>query len=98
VLGVGGFLVAASGLIPIKASAGHWPITEWFLAFTMKRSTATHSLGVDVPPGLDNPDLILKGAGHYEFGCRSCHGAPGTPRPRIVDGMLPAPPELGARI
>lgn len=97
VLAVGGLLVSASGIIPIKASSGHWPITQWFLRFSMKRSMATHSLGVDVPP-LTDPGLVLKGAGHYEFGCRSCHGAPGEPQPRIAQAMLPRPPELVPRI
>jgi hypothetical protein len=46
VLGVGGFLVAASGIIPIKASSGHWDITAWFLHFAMRRSVATHTLGL----------------------------------------------------
>lgn len=97
VLAVGGFLVAASGIIPIKASSGHWAVTEWFLRFSMSRSTATHSLGTDVP-GLDDPAMVLKGAGHYETGCRSCHGAPGTPRPVIAQAMTPKAPELAERI
>jgi cytochrome c553 len=96
-LAVGGFIVAASGIIPIRASAGHWPITRWFLRFSMQRSIATHSLGTEVPP-LHDPSLILKGAGHYEIGCRSCHGAPGTRPPRIAQAMLPSAPELIPRI
>ena len=60
VLVVAGFLVAASGLIPIKASSGHWAITEWFLKFSMHRSFSMHSLGVEVPPNLNEPDLIVK--------------------------------------
>ena len=97
VVAIGGFLVAASGIIPIKASSGHWAVTEWFLRFAMRRSIATHSLGTDVPK-LDDPNLVLKGAGHYEFGCRSCHGAPGERPPRIGQAMLPQPPELVSRI
>lgn len=31
VMAIGGFLLAASGIIPIKASSGHWAITRWFL-------------------------------------------------------------------
>jgi len=96
-LGVGaallGLAVAASGLIPIKASSGHWAITEWMLHFSMKRSIATHTLGEELPP-LNDPALILRGAGHYEGGCRPCHGAPGTLTPRIARAMLPPPPEL----
>ena len=97
VAGLGGALVVVSGLVPIKASSGHWPITEWFLHFTMRRSIATHSLGIKAPP-LDDPDLVLKGAAHYEIGCRSCHGSPGMRQPRIPRAMTPHPPELPARI
>lgn len=98
VLAIGGFLVAASGIVSIKASSGHWKVTEWMLRFGMKRSTATHSLPLGDPPRLDDAALILKGAGHYETGCRSCHGAPGTPAPRVAQGMTPKPPELVSRI
>ena len=96
-LAVLGSLVVVSGLIPIGASSGHWPITEWFLHFTMRRSIATHSLGIKAPP-LDDPDLVLKGATHYEIGCRSCHGSPGMTQPRIPRAMTPHPPELPPRI
>lgn len=92
-----GLLVAASGVIPIRASSGHWAVTEWFLQFAKHRSIATHSLGTDVPK-LDDPNLVLKGAGHYDFGCRSCHGSPGEPLPRIAQAMLPVPPDLTPRV
>jgi cytochrome c553 len=93
VLGVAGIAIVVSGIVPIKASAGHWAITRWFLNFAMQRSVATHSLGVTTPP-LDEPWLVLKGAGHYELGCRPCHGSPERPRPRIPQGMTPFPPNL----
>lgn len=87
--------VSASGLIPIAASSGHWPITAWFLHFTMHRSVATHSIGIDPPDDLDDPGLVLRGAGHYDGGCRPCHGAPGERMPRIPAAMTPHPPRLG---
>jgi cytochrome c553 len=96
-LGAAGFLVAASGIIPIRASSGHWAITQWFLRFSMQRSIATHSIGTEVPM-LDDARLVLKGAGHYEIGCRSCHGAPGSRPPRIAQAMLPRAPDLISRI
>lgn len=96
-LGLAGFLVAASGIIPIRASSGHWAITQWFLRFSMQRSIATHSIGTEVPK-LDDDALVLKGAGHYEIGCRSCHGAPGSGPPRIAQAMLPRAPDLIPRI
>lgn len=97
VLGAAGFLLAASGVISLKASAGHWGITEWMLQFGKRRSLATHSLGIDLPP-LDDPALVAKGAAHYETGCRPCHGSPGHERPRIAMAMLPPPPLLSPRV
>jgi cytochrome c553 len=96
-LGLLGFLVAASGIIPVKASSGHWRITEWFLHFSMQRSASTHTLGMKVPP-LDDPALVRKGAGHYDLSCRSCHGAPGLAAARTAQAMLPRPVDLVAAV
>jgi cytochrome c553 len=94
----GGFLIVISGIMPIKASSGHWPITVWFLNFAMGRSIATHSLGIETPP-LDDHALVLKGAGHYEIGCRPCHGSPDlSQQPRIAQWMTPRPPNLSRQI
>jgi cytochrome c553 len=97
VFGFGGLLIAASGIIPIKASSGHWAITRWFLNFAKERSVSTHTLGLEVP-SLDEPGLVLKGAGHYETGCRPCHGNPAVPQPRVAWKMTPSPPYLPPRI
>jgi cytochrome c553 len=97
VLVIGSFLVAASGIIPIKASSGHWAITAWLLHFAMQRSVATYTLGLQVP-ALDDPKLMLRGAGHYETGCRPCHGSPELREPKIAQGMTPYPPYLPPRI
>ena len=97
-LGVLAALVVVSGIVPIKASSGHWAITRWFLNFSMGRSVSTYSLGVPEPPSLDDPAMVLKGAGHYEIGCRACHGSPAMPRPRIAQQMTPKPPYLPPEI
>lgn len=97
VFAVGGFLVALSGIIPIKASSGHWAVTQWFLELSMHRSFSTHSLGVEVPP-LNDPALVLRGAGAYETTCRPCHGSPDLPHPRVAQHMLPKPPYLPPKI
>ena len=94
---LGGLVLAASGVVPIAASSGHWPITEWFLQFAMQRSIWTHSFGIEVP-SLDDSDLLLKGATHYEVGCRPCHGSPDTPLPPIPAHMTPPPPDLLPRL
>lgn len=101
VVGGAGVFVLVSGIVPIRASSGHWGITKTILEFASSRSMSFHSLGKRVPPldSLDSPSLVLKGAGHYDFGCRPCHGSPGHPRPVIAQMMAPhapfLPPEIG---
>ena len=97
VLALGAFLGAASGIIPITASSGHWRPTAWFLQFSKRRSVATHAIGI-APPSLDQSWMVLKGAGHYETGCRPCHGSPDLPQPRIARALTPAPPYLPPHI
>lgn len=93
VLGMLGFLVAAIGIIPIRASDGHWAITRWFLDFSKRRSVSLHSMRIDVPPLRDRA-LVVKGAAAYDQTCRPCHGSPGSAPPRVVRAMLPKPPHL----
>ena len=97
-LALGGVFVAVSGVVPLRASSGHWAITEWILRFGMKRSIATHSFAIKVPDNLTDRSLVQKGASYFDLGCRSCHGAPGIPVPRIAAHMLPTPPDLVPRI
>ncbi len=93
-----GFLFAASGIMSIKASSGHWAITAWLLNFAMRRSVITHALAIEAPP-LDDQALVLKGAGHYEIGCRPCHGSPDLSQlPRIAQWMTPPPPNLSKEV
>jgi cytochrome c553 len=94
----GGFLVAASGIIPIKASSGHWSITRWFLSFSMKRSVTTQSLGLESPYALDAQSLVAKGAGHYETGCAPCHGSPKVQSPWLARQMTPNPTYLPPKL
>ena len=95
--GIGGALVMVSGIVPITASSGHWAITKWLLDFAKSRSVATHTLGMRAP-SLDDPALVLKGAGHYEFGCRPCHGSPAFAQPRVAAAMTPTPPNLSTAV
>ena len=97
VIALVGLLTAASGIIPVKASSGHWPITAWFLKFSMKQSISLHTVSTNVPE-LDDRSLVLKGAGHYDLGCRPCHGSPALHHPRIALAMTPHPPYLPPRI
>lgn len=95
--GIAALLFVSAGLVPIAASDGHWPITRALLHFAMNRSVSSHTLTLSAPP-LDDPALVLKGAGHYATGCLPCHGAPGQPRSLIVRQMVPEPPLLPPEI
>jgi cytochrome c553 len=100
-LAIGGITIAAvmviSGVVPIKASSGHWRITAAFLDFAKTRSVATHSWGVHAPI-LDDEVLVVRGAAHYESACLPCHGAPGRSVLPVMAAMTPTPPELVDRI
>jgi cytochrome c553 len=89
----GAGLVIVSGVIDVGASGGHWRITDRLLHFAMRRSVATHAIGIEVP-GLDDPALVRRGAGHYASGCAPCHGGPGVARSVPARQMLPPPPYL----
>ena len=97
VIAFAGLLTVIGGLVPIKASSGHWPITAALLNFTMRRSVIMHSLTIESPP-LEDRALILKGAGHYQLGCSPCHGSPVLRQPVVAQAMTPYPPELSKEI
>jgi cytochrome c553 len=92
-----GAMAVVSGVVPITASSGHWKVTASFLHFAMRRSVATHALGVEVP-SLDEPWLAVKGAAHYETACRDCHGSPQHPLPVRSRHMTPRPPDLSTAV
>ncbi len=85
--------VIASGIVPIKASSGHWPITEAILSFASRRSIETHSSFV-APPDLNEPRMIRLGAATYQSNCAWCHGSPVEREPVVPGAMTPRPPNL----
>lgn len=84
---------AWSGAYNIGADAHHWPATFEFLTMARNRSLAAHSAHVAVP-NLDDPQLILKGAGQYAAMCTACHLTPGVENSEQRVGMYPMPPDL----
>ena len=88
-----GMLVVWLGIIDVRASSGHWRVTDWFLHWAMRSSVRTAALAVEAPP-LDDPGLLPAAAGHYEVACTDCHGSPAEVRSPAVLGMLPPPPDL----
>ncbi|WP_455274241.1 c-type cytochrome [Rhizobium herbae] len=87
-----GLIAVWAGIIDVRASTGHWRITDWFLHWVMRSSVRTAALGTQVPPFTQA--MLPLAAGHYETGCASCHGSPTMPRPRTIENMLPPPPDL----
>jgi cytochrome c553 len=97
VLGLAGALVVVSGIVPIRASSGHWAITAWFLDFAKQRSVDTYTILMDAP-SLDSERLTLQGAGQFHLACRPCHGSPGLQQPVIAAQMTPRPPNLSESV
>ena len=97
ILSLGGFAVAVSGLMPLRASSGHWAVTRWLLVFSKERSIVTHSALIDAPP-LDERARRVRGAAHYDRGCSPCHGSVLGRIPRVAEAMLPPPPYLPPRV
>jgi cytochrome c553 len=85
-------LITWSGVIGVRASSGHWKVTDWFLHWAMRSSIRTAAFGTRVPEL--NEDAWAMAAAHFESACATCHGSPISPRPASVDGMLPKPPDL----
>ena len=86
-------LVLWSGIYDIAATAKHpWPVAL-LLHYAMERSVA-HNAPMLIPPDLNDPTLVLRGAMHFATGCAPCHGAPGQLASPIAQQMTPVPPGL----
>jgi len=94
VMALAGALFVASGTYDIAAATPHWPITSWVMQQTRNRSIAMHAAGIQVPPGLDDPQKVAIGTEHFAAHCANCHGAPGVPRSEAAEGLYPRPPDL----
>ena len=92
VFGAGAVIYA--GVYDIGATAPHWRMTSWLLETARTRSIKAQAAGIAVPPGLDDPEKLAIGVGHYAAHCAVCHGAPGVPKGDIAQGLYPPPPDL----
>ncbi len=89
----GAGVFAWSGLYNIGADAPHWSVTARIMQTVRDRSVHAHAKDITVPT-LDDPQLILKGAGQYAAMCTGCHLAPGMANSEIRPGLYPQPPVL----
>lgn len=92
---LGGLFVMISGIIPIKASSGHWEVTKMILKYSMSRSVSTYSLfAPEKKIQISNEEHFRRGFGHYEIGCRMCHGIPGNQSQYLGTYMTASAPYL----
>jgi mono/diheme cytochrome c family protein len=93
VLALGAYAYAWSGFYNIGADVPHAQWTYRFLTMVREHSVQRHARDIKVPP-LDDPALILKGAGQYAAMCTGCHLAPGMHDSELRAGLYPQPPNL----
>jgi mono/diheme cytochrome c family protein len=91
-------IVGAAGFVwfggyDIAADDPHWPITFKLMQTVRDRSIAVRAEHLSVPD-LNDPQVILKGAGQYAAMCTGCHLAPGMHDSEIRPGLYPQPPNL----
>lgn len=93
VLLVGATFFIYSGLYNIGADDHHTKPVFTVLQTLRDRSIHVRSDDIKVP-NLEDPQLILKGAGQYAAMCTDCHLAPGKTTSEIRPGLYPQPPNL----
>lgn len=82
-----------SGVYNVGADDPHTRPVLAAMEILRDRSIEARSKDIAVPR-LDDPQLILKGAGQYAAMCTGCHLAPGIEESEIRPGLYPQPPEL----
>jgi mono/diheme cytochrome c family protein len=90
-VGIGAFVY--SGIYNIGADDHHTRPVFSLLQTLRERSIAVRARHVQVPD-LEDPALILKGAGQYAAMCTQCHLTPGMKDSEIRPGLYPQPPNL----
>lgn len=82
-----------SGRYDIGADAHHTRPVAALLETLRERSIEARARDIAVPK-LDEPQLVLKGAGQYAAMCTGCHLKPGMKDSEIRPGLYPMPPNL----
>ncbi len=97
-IGVVVALYGYSGSYNVGADDPHWSVTHKVVQTMRDRSIRSRSADIKVPI-LNDPALILNGAGHYDAMCTICHLKPGVNNSELRAGMYPQPPTLsGIRV
>jgi hypothetical protein len=83
-----------SGAYDVAADQPHWPLTARLMATLRDRSIATRAAGIAIPPDIDSPERVRRGAGNYDAMCVGCHLKPGLDDSELRKGLYPQPPDL----
>jgi mono/diheme cytochrome c family protein len=90
---IGGAVFVYSGVYNIGADVHHTRPVYALMQVLRERSISVRSGDIQVPD-LQDPQLILKGAGQYAAMCTDCHLKPGMKDSEIRPGLYPQPPNL----
>lgn len=93
ILAVGTGSYIYSGMYNIGADDHHTKPVLTLLHTLRDRSIHVRSKDINVP-NLNDPQLILTGAGQYAAMCTCCHLKPGMKDSEIRPGLYPQPPDL----
>ncbi|KZC17099.1 MULTISPECIES: c-type cytochrome [Rhodanobacter] len=93
VLAIGAGAFVYSGIYNIGADDHHTKPVFAVMQTLRERSIHVRSEDLTVPD-LNDPQLILKGAGQYAAMCTQCHLKPGMKDSELRPGLYPQPPNL----
>ena len=82
-----------SGSYNVGADSPHIRPVCWPAYTERAHSVAAQARGIKVSP-LNDPTMILVGAGQYAAMCSGCNLAPGFDSNETRDGLYPKPPKL----
>lgn len=91
VVGIGVYIY--SGAYNIGADVPHTAAVYWLAGTVREHSVSAHAQGIKVPP-LNDPEMLMVGAGQYAAMCSGCHLAPGYDSNETREGLYPKPPKL----
>ena len=89
----GAALVVGGGLYDVAATQQHWQPVYALMERAMHQSVRLRARAI-VPPPLDDPRLLVRGAACFRDKCVQCHGAPGVAQEDIGKSMQPLPGPL----
>lgn len=89
------FLLALplTGLLDHAVHSGGKGLVDWYNQLAARQSIALRS-ALTAVPDLNDPKMVLRGAGHFQIVCAACHGSPQGPPAQLAQDLSPAPPSL----